>query len=194
MILIKTIPIQIIAILFLTTCTLLAGDLKPIVLDPNYDHDKWNTQPKDHVFKFAAYTVSFDGKDDNNGDSEPDVWGIPEWVSYQINKVTNDYPLAARPAWMTDEDLYSKGIAPDDSTYAVSGTGDLKEVKTDYRFVRGHMCPKNTAERISSDAAYNTHTVLNACPQLQWQNIGIRSNLTPARTRRIPLKKCRSVV
>jgi len=98
-------------------------------------------------------------------------------VSYQINKVTNDYPLAARPTWMTDEDLYSKGIAPDDSTYAVSGTSDLKEVKTDYRFVRGHMCPKNTAERISSDAAYNTHTVLNACPQLQWQNNGIWKKL-----------------
>jgi len=34
MILIKTIPIQIISIILLTATTLLAGDLKPIVLDP----------------------------------------------------------------------------------------------------------------------------------------------------------------
>ena len=49
-------------VILLTATTLLAGELKPIVLNPNYNHDKWDTQPKDHVFKFAAYTVSFDGK------------------------------------------------------------------------------------------------------------------------------------
>ena len=35
------------------------------------------------------------------------------------------------------------------------------------------MCPKDTAERISRDAAYNTHILVNAVPQLQWQNNGI---------------------
>jgi DNA/RNA endonuclease G (NUC1) len=152
---------------------------RPNVLDPKYDHDKWGTKPEDHVFKFAAYTASFDGDDDNDGNGNADKWGIPEWVAYQIGKKTVDHPLTNRPAWFTDKELYEKGIAPSDETYAIpkKASDALKEVKGDYRFVRGHMCPKNVAERISRDAAFNTHTVLNACPQLQWQNNGVWKDL-----------------
>jgi endonuclease G len=149
----------------------------PIVLDDSYEHDKWGTGPRDLMFFFAAYTVSFDGADDNNGDGRPDLWGIPEWAAYEIKAFTEDHPLAVRPRWMTDPELYAAGIAPGDESYGVSGTGLLREVKTDYRFVRGHLCPKDTAERISRDAAYNTHTLLNAVPQLQWQNNGIWKTL-----------------
>ena len=39
------------------------------------------------------------------------------------------------------------------------------------------MCPKNLANRLGTDADYNTHTVLNACPQWQWFNNGIWKNL-----------------
>jgi len=166
-------------LLILTSTILYAGefDLKPIVLDRTYEHDKWDTRPKDQLFEFAAYTVSFDGMDDDNGDDRSDLWGIPEWVSYEIKALDVDHPLASRPGWKSNRDLHEAGIAPKDSTYAVSGVRSLSEVKTDYRFVRGHMCPKDTAERISADAAYNTHTVLNAVPQLQWQNNGIWKKL-----------------
>ena len=157
--------------------TAIASDYRPVVLDESYEHDRWQTQPRDHVFEFAAYTTSFDGADDNNGDGESDKWGIPEWVSFEIKKLSTDHHLDERPTWLTDEELHEQGIAPDDETYAVAGVSEIKEVKTDYRFVRGHMCPKDTAERISVDAAYNTHTVLNACPQLQWQNNGIWKDL-----------------
>lgn len=68
---------------------------------------------------------------------------------------------------------YANGIVPKDETYAVSGVNDMKEVKTDYRYVRGHLCMKKIASRVSLDAEYNTHTTLNAVPQLQWQNAGI---------------------
>jgi endonuclease G len=149
----------------------------PIVLDESYEHDKWGTGPRDLMFFFEAYTVSFDSGDDNNGDGRPDLWGIPEWVAYEIKAFTEDHPLAVRPRWMTDPELYAAGIAPGDESYGVSGTGQLGEVRTDYRFVRGHLCPKDTAERISRDAAYNTHTLLNAVPQLQWQNNGIWKTL-----------------
>lgn len=152
-------------------------DLKPVVIDRDYEHDKWDIQPKDQLFEFAAYTVSFDGIDDDNGDNQSDLWGIPEWVAYEIKKLETDHKLSNRPGWKSDRNLYESGIAPKDDTYAVSGVRDLREVKTDYRFVRGHMCPKDTAERISEDAAYNTHTVLNAVPQLQWQNNGIWKKL-----------------
>jgi endonuclease G, mitochondrial len=98
-------------------------------------------------------------------------------VAFEIKNIELEHHLEKRPKWMTDKNLYDSGIAPNDKTYAVSGVSKIKEIKTDYRFVRWHMCPKDTAERISTDAAYNTHTVLNAVPQLQWQNNGIWKKL-----------------
>ncbi len=145
----------------------------PIIFDYSYEHDKWVTLPKDIQLDFAAYTVSFDSEDDNNGDGTGDIWGIPEWVSFEIKKLTTDHPLSRRPGWMTDSNLFALGLAPDDKSYSVPGTASMREVKTDYRFVRGHLCPKDTAERISRDAAYNTHILVNAVPQLQWQNNGV---------------------
>ncbi|MGV2336308.1 MAG UNVERIFIED_CONTAM: DNA/RNA non-specific endonuclease [Planctomycetaceae bacterium] len=114
--------------------------------------------------------------DDDDGDGTEDRKGIPNWVSYEVRKKIKEYP-AKRPKWTTDKDLFQKKIAPDDKTYAISGTDKLGVVKSDYRLVRGHMCPKNIAERISENAAKETHTLLNAVPQLQWQNNGIWKDL-----------------
>jgi endonuclease G len=150
---------------------------KPIVLDSGYAHDLWVTKPIDLKYEFAAFTLSFDSDDDDNGDGNPDILGIPEWVAYEIKKSSGDSESLKRPKWMTDDDLHKEGITPDNSTYAVKGTRELSEVKTDYRFVRGHMCPKDAADRITPEAGYNTHTVLNAVPQLQWQNNGIWKRL-----------------
>lgn len=152
---------------------------KPNVFDTSYHHTKFGIEPVDLLFEFAAYTCSFDSEDDNNGDGKSDLWGIPEWVAFEVKKsTTNNEVEYDRPSvWMTSDSLNKIGIAPTDATYAVSGTNDLKEIKTDYRFVRGHMCPKDAADRISNDAGYNTHTVLNAVPQLQWQNNGIWKKL-----------------
>ena len=158
--------------LFTIPINLFAGPA-PILLDYSYEHDRWITLPRDIQLDFAAYTVSFDSEDDNNGDGILDIWGIPEWVSFEIKELITDHPLSSRPKWMTDTNLFAMGIAPNDESYSVSGTNSIREVKTDYRFVRGHMCPKDTAERISRDAAYNTHILINAVPQLQWQNNGI---------------------
>ena len=142
-----------------------------------YEHDKWLTKPRDIFLKFDAFVVSFDGPDDDDGDGKPDLWGIPEFVAYEIRRVDKKHKLPKRPGWTTDEKLFKAGIAPDDKTYAVPGTSKLPEVKTDFRFIRGHMCPKSTAERISFKAAFETHTLLNACPQLQSQNNGIWKEL-----------------
>lgn len=143
----------------------------------SYEHDRWGTFPRDIFFEFEAYVVSFDGSDDDDGDGKPDFWGIPEFVAYEIRRKMKKHSLARRPGWTTDEKLFKSGIAPDDRTYAVSGTRKLPEVKTAFRFVRGHMCPKSTAERISVKAAIETHTMLNACPQLQFQNNGVWKEL-----------------
>ncbi len=135
---------------------LLGGAYAPIVLT-KYEHDKFKTTPTDIVKTFRAYTVSFDGDDDRY------CSGNPEWVSYQINKI--DKPLEKGPkrpsSWMTDKPLAKKHIAPKDNSYRNSG------------YDRGHMCMKQIAWRLGKDADWNTHTTLNASPQLHKFNAGI---------------------
>lgn len=131
--------------------------LKPIVLNPDYKHDRFNTQPKDIALFFRAYTASFDSADDNNNDGTADKWGIPEWVAYELHKTPQGLGKGPkRPSkWITD-----KCVAPDDDSYKHSG------------YSRGHMCMKSHAWRLGENADWNTHTVLNACPQLQKLNGG----------------------
>ena len=144
-----------------------AANYKPIELHPDYEHDKWVTLPHDYIKEFRAYTVSFDTEDDNDGDGEGEEWAVPEWVAYEIRAVTE--PLAASPGrpsrWITEEVLFQQLIAPDDDSYKGSG------------YSRGHMCMKHIAFRLGENADWNTHTVLNACPQIQPFNAGIWLNL-----------------
>ena len=54
-----------------------ADELKPIVIPEGFEHDKWDTKPKDIVTEFNAFTSSFDSADDDDGDEIADVWAIP---------------------------------------------------------------------------------------------------------------------
>jgi hypothetical protein len=78
-----------------------ASDYKPIVLDPNYNHDKWITQPQDIIKEFRAYTVSFDSKDDGV------ALGVPEWVAHEIKPHPGSLGAGPnRPSpWMTDSQV-----------------------------------------------------------------------------------------
>ena len=140
-----------------------AADYKPIVPAEGYAHDRWGTDPRNIVRQFRAYVVSFDNEDDNDGDGTGENWGLPEWVAYEIRKHEGDLPKGPkRPGrWLTDKELYREGIAPNDSTYRNSG------------YDRGHMCMKQIGWRLGANADWNTHTVLNACPQLRKFNAGI---------------------
>jgi endonuclease G len=139
-----------------------ATDLKPIVIDSTYHHDKYGTEPKDIVRHFRAYTTSFDSADDDDGNGRGDRFGVPEWVAYELRATPvglGDAPDRPSP-WITDDALHEAMTAPDDDSYKNSG------------YSRGHMCMKNHAFRLGADADWNTHTVLNACPQLQCMNGG----------------------
>ncbi|MBT5610925.1 MAG: DNA/RNA non-specific endonuclease [Lentisphaerae bacterium] len=139
-----------------------AADYKAIEPAEGYAHDRWQTQPADLVQQFRAYTVSFDGRDDNDGDGDADCWGLPEWVAYEIRSHDGLAKGPKRPGtWLTDRELAKQGIAPKDDTYRNSG------------YDRGHMCMKQIAWRLGAAADWNTHTVLNACPQLHKFNAGI---------------------
>lgn len=148
---------------------------KPIVLNPDYDHDHWKTEPRDVMRFFEAYTVSFDGDDDDDGDGIPDLRRVPEWVSYEIHTYPGKLPHFKRPAsWFTDETLFRLGIAPEDAAYAFGKTFRENFPSSDeLGYDRGHMCMKQIASRLGEAADWNTHTVLNACPQKHDFNAGI---------------------
>lgn len=157
----------IVALVVLCPATCVAADFQPIVLEPTYNHDRFKTQPRDIVWEFRAYTTSFDGPDDNNADSRGEKWGIPEWVAYELRAEPPD--LGPTPSfsgsWITDANLHADGTAPNHASYTTS----------DYS--RGHMCMNAHAFRLGADAAWNTHTVLNACPQKQLMNNGVWKGL-----------------
>ena len=153
----------------------LAAGPKPIVLDPEYRHDRFGTTPRDIVKEFRAYTTSFDSLDDNNGDGENDAWGIPEWVASEIKRFEGDcIPTKSRPSWFSDSDLVTQGIAPKDKSYRYSQ--QWRGLHPGW-YVRGHMAMKFITERQGHDAAYNTHTMLNAVPQRSTFNSGIWQEL-----------------
>ena len=122
-----------------------------------YDHDRFVTQPTEAVREFRAFKLSFDT------DADGVALGVPDWVAYELRRDPSpDGKSHPRPSrWTTDPDLHRQGIAPDDSSYRHSG------------YSRGHMCMKSHAGRIGPTADRETHTVLNACPQVQSMNGGI---------------------
>ena len=147
------------------------------VLDPELDKD-----PNGDILReFCGFTVSFDSKDDDDGDGKWDVLRVPHWVAQEVRgwePAGNDREggawcldtLEERPEWFTDPGLFASGVAPNDDSYRSSG------------FDRGHMATGLLVERLAQDkkhrhAAYNTHTVLNAVPQRPKFNRCIWKNL-----------------
>jgi len=140
-----------------------ATDFKKIELDTSYRHDRFKTQPPDIIKEFRAYTTSFDSGDDDNNDGRPDTLAVPQWVAYELRQTPaalGRAPKRPRP-WITVDSLHVLRVAPDDDSYKNSG------------YSRGHMCMKYHAWRLGANADWNTHTVLNACPQLQALNNGV---------------------
>lgn len=139
--------------------------------DSKYQHDRFVTNPTDIVRQSEAYMVSFDSADDNDGDGRGDTWRIPEFVAYEIKKYDGKcIPTGERPKWFCEPELVTQGVAPTDSCYAYSST--WRKTHEDW-YERGHLCMKLIAERISNEAGYNTHNLLNAVPQREVFNGGI---------------------
>ncbi len=103
--------------------------------------------------------VGFDAGRDGDGFGA----GVPDGVAYELRGDERAGGKSEkRPSrWSTDPDLHQRGIAPDDSSYRNSG------------YSRGHMCMKSHAARMGAAADRETHTVLNACPQMPRMNGGI---------------------
>ena len=138
---------------------------RPVLPPPDgYEHAKYAPEPD--IFKeFRGFVLSFDSKDEDFGMQGSVMLRVPHWVAQEVRRweppedeSDDDQAwcldtLKDRPRWFTDADLFDSGVAPDDRSYRNSG------------FDRGHMAMKLLVERLGQDAAYNTHTVLNAIPQ-----------------------------
>ena len=119
----------------------------------SYDHSRYVFNA-DIERKYDAFIVSFDSKDDDDGDGMSDLRRTPEWVAQHIKRTEKKcIETHKRLKWSTDIDLYTSGVAPKDDSYEHSG------------FDRGHMASKLLAARISEKAEQETFTVLNAVPQ-----------------------------
>lgn len=156
---------------FVFSDSVLSVELKKIELDSKYGHTNKYTplaNQNDILRHFRAYTTCFDGDDDDNGDGKSDKWAIPHWVAYEIKKYQGELKKAPNrpPKWITDINLNNQSIAPKDESYHFS-----KKFREDHPdspqlgYDRGHMCMKLHAWRLGENAYWNTHTVLNACPQ-----------------------------
>lgn len=140
-----------------------------------YDHDRFRTQPVDQLRRFDAFVSSFDGADDDTGDGFPDTLGIPQWVAYELRRHEGPIDSGERPGrWTTDAELAAAGLAPTDDTYRYS---QVFRSTHPNGYVRGHLAMKYHAERISPEAARETHTLLNAVPQRKVFNRGIWQDL-----------------
>ena len=148
-----------------------AQEPRPNVLDPSYRHDRYGTEPKDIMREFRAFITSFDSDDDDDGDGEPDILAIPHWVAQEVRRAEQAPESNQRPQkWFSDKELVERGLAPTDASYAYSKT--FRDKNPNW-FDRGHLAQKYLAERMGADAAWNTHTVLNAVPQRSRFNSGI---------------------
>jgi DNA/RNA endonuclease G (NUC1) len=136
-----------------------------------YDHDRFGTRPAEHLRRFSAFVVSFDGDDDDTGDGIPDTLAVPQWVAYELRRQEGPLRPGKRPSrWDTDPELFALGLAPDDDSYQHSSA--FRARHPDW-YVRGHLAMKYHAERLGPEAGRQTHTLLNAVPQRAGFNSGI---------------------
>ncbi len=145
---------------------------RPVQIDSTYRHDRFGTAPEDLIIEFRAYITSFDSADDDNEDGTADVWGIPHFVAYQINRYEGpELRSSNRPAsWRTaSKELVTAGIVPTDASYRYSSAFRTNNPNW---YVRGHLATKFIAARLGVDAEWNTATVLNAVPQRADFNAG----------------------
>ncbi|WP_082560794.1 DNA/RNA non-specific endonuclease [Caulobacter sp. Root487D2Y] len=150
----------------------------PALAPNDHDHGRYAPQAAGLRKTFTAYQSVFDDADDDDGDGRADLRFNPEYVAYELRGVgpnaAGDYPEPAisiqRPSrWYNSVEfapllaavpgVTAKGL---DESYA--GLGSV--------WNRGHLAMSDHAQRISAEAACNTHQFWNASPQAQDLNQG----------------------
>lgn len=96
--------------------------------------------------------------------------GVPHWVSHHVKRTPDAPESGERPSnWFTVPELAAQGMAPSDASYQFSSAFKKKHANW---YDRGHLAQKYLAERLGHNAAWFTHNVVNAVPQLHRFNAG----------------------
>lgn len=172
----RTVLILLAVTLIASTASRAALARRPGEAPADYDHDRFITQPVDILYEDIAFVLSFDSKDDDDGDGQPDTLRTAHWVAQEVRRFEGDcIPTGPRPSpWFADPGLLAAGTAAADESYAYPTA--FRDLHPNW-FDRGHLAMKFLAERLGNDAAWNTHTTLNAVPQRAKFNRGIWQDL-----------------
>lgn len=112
---------------------------------------------------FEGYVSNFAGKSDIDGDGDRDRLRLPLFVAHRTEGAKSAPESRKRPTkWFSIDELVDKGIAPTDQSYVYSQS--WRSSHPDW-FERGHLAQKYLLERVSPEAAWYSHNVVNAVPQ-----------------------------
>jgi len=150
----------------------------PALVATDHDHGRMAPQHGQLWKPFTAYFAAFDDVDDDTGDGQPDVRINPDFVVYELRGVApdanGDYPepdvSIRRPGkWYTSPDLVPlvetlPNVTSERIDNSYTGVGEI--------WNRGHLAMSEHAQRISPQAACNTHHFWNASPQAEELNQG----------------------
>lgn len=144
-----------------------------------FEHDRFGTTPVEIGKMFSAYFSSFDGRDDDNGDGEQDILGIPQFVAYQINAhedVGEDGHFVKPKSWKGPKPWYTD-VSPE-LAFVKSQSGvidpriDMSYENVGKTWNRGHLAMKLHTARLGKNAQCNSFYFWNAVPQAAMLNQG----------------------
>lgn len=122
----------------------------------------------DYLHLGLGYAACFDGPGDNGIDEQEGGLGVSHWVSQEIRDRRPGAESSRRPSrWLLPKELKGKPFAPTDDSYR----GQVDNGGGTYD--RGHLAQKYLLERIGLTAAWESHNLVNAVPQLHVFNAGI---------------------
>ncbi len=112
---------------------------------------------------FEGYVSNFSGKSDIDSDGDRDRLRVPLFVAHRTEAAKSAPESRKRPSkWFSVDELVEKGIAPTDQSYVYAQS--WRSSHPDW-FERGHLAQKYLLERVSPEAAWYSHNVVNAVPQ-----------------------------
>lgn len=131
------------------------------------DHNPGLADNPDLLVCFEGYVSNVNTKPRK---SKPKFLGVPHWVTHRIKRSPGAPESGDRPnSWFTVFELAMKGVVPIDSSYVFSK--NFRKTHKNW-YDRGHLAQKYLVERLGNKAAFFTHNVVNAVPQLHNFNAG----------------------
>lgn len=158
-------------------CSNTAVSSHPPFVDAGLDHRRYAPAAQGISKEYTAFFSVFDDADDDDGDGRPDLRFNPEFVAYELRGVrpdaTGNYPEPRVSIDRPDRWYDSPEFAP----LIASIPGITRRLDDSYSGVgtvwnRGHLAMSDHAQRISAEAACNTHHFWNASPQAADLNQG----------------------